>query len=270
MKNTKLYAVGMSVIALFSVISRLLDKQLAKLLFKSGNFIGGLCEIVGGAIPFALCAFCFATLMFCRHTRTTRTKNKILTVVFGAATLLSSTAAIYIPLREVSNKNYYAIAGAAAVLTALFIYLGATLFKSTYQKMLMTKHAKIGLFASAVSVVFFYAASFIPRRASYSALQVSMEKFGNYDSPEAFVPFLALSGIGAALVIWMTCFTEIFPKLKFSKKIFVAFSAFFAVAMLLGSVSSGNTYASEFLYGLAVGYTSLFLVSTFIEKKEHL
>ena len=68
----------------------------------------------------------------------------------------------------------------------------------------------------------------------------------------------------------MTCFTEIFPKLKFSKKIFVAFSAFFAVAMLLGSVSSGNTYASEFLYGLAVGYTSLFLVSTFIEKKEHL
>lgn len=38
--------------------------------------------------------------------------------------------------------------------------------------------------------------------------------------------------------------------------------------MLLGSVSSGNTYASEFLYGLAVGYTSLFLISTFIEKKE--
>ena len=95
-----------------------------------------------------------------------------------------------------------------------------------------------------------------------------MEKFGNYDSPEAFVPFLALSGIGAALVIWTTCFTQIFPKLKFSKKIFVAFSAVFAVAMLLGSVSSGNTYASEFLYGLAVGYTSLFLISTFIEKKE--
>lgn len=268
MKNTKLYAVGMAIIALLGIISRLLDKQLAKLLFKSGNFIGGLCEIVGSAIPFALCAFCFATLMFCRHTRTTRTKNKMLTVVFGAATLLSSAAAIYIPLREVSTKNYYAIAGAAAVLTALFISLGATLFKNTYQKILMTKYAKIGLFASAVSVALFYAASFIPRRASYSALQISMEKFGNYDSPEAFVPFLALSGIGAALVIWTTCFTQIFPKLKFSKKIFVAFSAVFAVAMLLGSVSSGNTYASEFLYGLAVGYTSLFLISSFIEKKE--
>lgn len=268
MKNTKLYAVGMAIIALLGIISRLLDKQLAKLLFKSGNFIGGLCEIVGSAIPFALCAFCFATLMFCRHTRTTRTKNKMLTVVFGAATLLSSAAAIYIPLREVSTKNYYAIAVAAAVLTALFISLGATLFKNTYQKILMTKYAKIGLFASAVSVALFYAASFIPRRASYSALQISMEKFGNYDSPEAFVPFLALSGIGAALVIWTTCFTQIFPKLKFSKKIFVAFSAVFAVAMLLGSVSSGNTYASEFLYGLAVGYTSLFLISSFIEKKE--
>ena len=242
MKNTKLYAVGMAIIALLGIISRLLDKQLAKLLFKSGNFIGGLCEIVGSAIPFALCAFCFATLMFCRHTRTTRTKNKMLTVVFGAATLLSSAAAIYIPLREVSTKNYYEI--------------------------LMTKYAKIGLFASAVSVALFYAASFITRRASYSALQISMEKFGNYDSPEAFVPFLALSGIGAALVIWTTCFTQIFPKLKFSKKIFVAFSAVFAVAMLLGSVSSGNTYASEFLYGLAVGYTSLFFISSFIEKKE--
>ena len=56
MKNTKLYAVGMSVIALLGIISRLLDKQLAKLLFKSGNFIGGLCEIVGSAIPFALFA----------------------------------------------------------------------------------------------------------------------------------------------------------------------------------------------------------------------
>ena len=40
MKNTKLYAVGMAVIALLGIISRLLDKQLAKLLFKSGNFIG--------------------------------------------------------------------------------------------------------------------------------------------------------------------------------------------------------------------------------------
>ena len=60
MKNTKLYAVGMAIIALLGIISRLLDKQLAKLLFKSGNFIGGLCEIVGSAIQFALCAFCFA------------------------------------------------------------------------------------------------------------------------------------------------------------------------------------------------------------------
>ena len=196
MKNTKLYAVGMSVIALLGIISRLLDNQLSKLLFKSGNFIGGLCEIVGSAIPFALCAFCFATLMFCRHTRTTRTKNKMLPAVFGAATLLSSAAAIYIPLREVSTKNYYAIAGAAAVLTALFIYLGATLFKNTYQKILMTKYAKIGLFASAVSVALFYAASFIPRRASYSALQISMEKFGNYDSPEASRPFGYRCGIG--------------------------------------------------------------------------
>ena len=50
MKNTKLYAVGMAIIALLGIISRLLDKQLAKLLFKSGNFIGGLCEIVGKII----------------------------------------------------------------------------------------------------------------------------------------------------------------------------------------------------------------------------
>ncbi len=268
MKNTKLYAVGMGVLAMLAVIARIADRQLAQLLFKSGNFIGGLCEIVGGAIPFVLCAFCFAALMFCRHTRTTRTKNKILTVVFGTATLLSSAAAVFIPMRDVSEKNYYVMAGTAAVLTGLFIYLGATLFQNTYQKMLMTKHAKIGLIASAVSVIICFAASFIPQRASYSALQVSMEKFGDYNSPEAFVPFLALSGIGASLVIWTVCFTDIFPKLKFSRKLFIAFSAVFAVAMLLGSVSSGDTYASEFIYGLAVGYTCLFLTSTFVEKKE--
>ena len=48
MKNTKLYAVGMAIIALLGIISRLLDKQLAKLLFKSGNFI--VC-----ALRFLLC-----------------------------------------------------------------------------------------------------------------------------------------------------------------------------------------------------------------------
>lgn len=268
MKNTKLYAVGMGIIALLAVVSRFIDKRLASLLFKSGNFLGGLCETLGSAVPFALCAFCFATLMFCRHTRTTRTKNKVLTVVYGAATLVSSAAAVFFPLRDVSTKNYYAMAGAAAVLTGLFIYLGATLFKSNYQKMLMTKHAKIGLISSAASVMLCLAASFIPKRASYAALQVSMEKFGNYDSPETFIPFLSLSGIGAALVIWSICFSEIFPKLKFSKNFLLAFSVVFAVVMLFGSVSSGNTYASEFLYGLATGYTSLFLTSTFVEKKE--
>ena len=50
-------------------------------------------------------------------------------------------------------------------------------------------------------------------------------------------------------------------------RFFVQITAVFAVAMLLGSVSSGNTYASEFLYGLAVGYTSLFLISSFFDKK---
>lgn len=268
MKSTKLYSVGMGIIALLAVISRFFDKQLAALLFKSGNFLGGLCETLGSAIPFALCAFCFAALMFCRHTRTTRTKNRMLTVVYGAAALISSAAAVFYPLRDVTAKNYYAMAGAAAVLTGLFIYLGATLFKSTYQKMLMTKHAKIGLISSAASAILCFAASFIPQRASYAALQISMEKFGNYDSPEAFVPFISLSGIGAALIIWTICFSDIFPKLKFSKKYFLAFSAVFAVLMLFGSVSSGNTYASEFLYGLAIGYTSLFLTSTFVEKKE--
>ena len=52
-----MFVAGMAIIALLGIISRLLDKQLAKLIFKSGNFIGGLCEIVGSAIPFALCAF---------------------------------------------------------------------------------------------------------------------------------------------------------------------------------------------------------------------
>lgn len=33
MKNTKLYAVGMAIIALLGIISRLLDKQLAKIAF---------------------------------------------------------------------------------------------------------------------------------------------------------------------------------------------------------------------------------------------
>lgn len=268
MKSTKLYFIGMGVLAAFAVFIRFFDAKLAELLYKSGNFVGGLCETLGRAIPFALCAFCFAALIFCRHTRTTRTKNKILSIILGVATLIASVATVYFPLHNHGKINYFAVIGAAAVLTALFIYLGATLFKTNYQKSLMTKFAKSGLFSAAASLVICFAASFLPQRASHSALLLSMEKFGNYDSPESFVPFIVLSGIGTSLVMWITCFADIFPKLKFAKKYLFAFSVIFAVFMLFGSVTSGDVYASEFIYSLAVGYTSLFICEKIADKKE--
>ena len=257
MKNNKKYFIGFGILAVLAVIFRVFDEKIAELLFHRGNFFGGLCETVGSALPFALCAFCFATLIFCRHTRTTRIKNRILSVVFGIASLLSSAA-----------KNYIAMAIAAIILTAVFITLGATLFKSSYQKILMTKHAKIGLISSAVSVCLYFAAKILPQRGSYAAIAESIEKFGNPDTPSEFVPLISLSGIGAALILWIVCFSDIFPKLRFVKKYFFAVSVIVAAAMLFGVISSGNCYGSEFIYGLAVGYIALFATSTFVEKKE--
>lgn len=86
-------------------------------------------------------------------------------------------------------------------------------------------------------------------------------------SPEEFVPFLALSGIGAAMIMWITCLPDIFPKLRFSGKFFFAISVVWAAAMLIGTVSSGHTYASEFICGLAAAYTIQFATKKIFEKK---
>ncbi len=268
MKNNKKYFIGFGILAVLAVIFRFFDKKISELLFHRGNFFGGLCETVGSALPFALCAFCFATLIFCRHTRTTRIKNRILSVVFGIASLLSSAATVYAAMFSSAAKNYIAMAIAAIILTAVFITLGATLFKTSYQKILMTKHAKIGLISSAVSVCLYFVAKILPQRGSYAAIAESIEKFGNPDTPSEFVPLISLSGIGAALILWIVCFSDIFPKLRFVKKYFFAVSVIVAAAMLFGVISSGNCYGSEFIYGLAVGYIALFATSTFVEKKE--
>lgn len=267
MKNNKRFFVCVSGLTALAVLLRVIDPKIAALVYNGGNYFGGFCEIAGAAIPFLLCAFCFATMMFCRHTKTTLKNNRILTVIYGIASLISTLAAFFMATYKSSNKNYYLLAGFSAVLTAIFVYLAATLFKNNYQKSLMTKYAKIGIISSLASVTLFFIAKLIPQRPSYEALRVSMEKFGNYDSPEEFVPFLALSGIGAAMIMWITCLPDIFPKLRFSGKFFFAISVVWAAAMLIGTVSSGHTYASEFICGLAAAYTIQFATKKIFEKK---
>ncbi len=267
MKDNKRFFVCVSGLAVLAVLLRVIDPKIAALIYKGGNYFGGFCEIAGAAIPFLLCAFCFATMMFCRHTKTTLKNNRILTGIYGIASLMSTLAAVFMATYKNSNKNYYLLAGFSAVLTAMFIYLAATLFKNNYQKRLMTKYAKIGIISSLSSVALFFIAKLIPQRPSYEALQISMEKFGNYDSPEAFVPFLALSGIGAATIMWITCLPDIFPKLRFSGKFLFAVSVIWAAAMLVGAVSSGHTYASEFLCGLITAYSALFITNKILEIK---
>lgn len=267
MKDNKRFFVCVSGLAVLAVFLRVIDPKIAALIYKGGNYFGGFCEIAGAAIPFLLCAFCFATMMFCRHTKTTLKNNRILTGIYGIASLMSTLSAVFMATYKNSNKNYYLLAGFSAVLTAMFIYLAATLFKNNYQKRLMTKYAKIGIISSLSSVTLFFVAKLIPQRPSYEALQISMEKFGNYDSPEAYVPFLALSGIGAAMIMWITCLPDIFPKLRFSGKFLFAFSVVWAAAMLVGAVSSGHTYASEFLCGLIVSYSLQFATKKLFEKK---
>ena len=267
MKDSKRFFVCVSGLAVLAVLLRVIDPKIAALIYKGGNYFGGFCEIAGAAIPFLLCAFCFASMMFCRHTKTTLKNNRILTVIYGIASLISTSTAVFAATYKTSNKNYYLLAGFSAVLTAMFIYLAATLFKNNYQKRLMTKYAKIGIISSLASVALFFIAKLIPQRASYEAFRISMEKFGNYDSPEAYVPFLALSGIGAATIMWITCLPEIFPKLRFSGKFLFAFSVVWAAVLLIGAVSSGHTYASEFLCGLVVSYSMQFATKKIFEKK---
>lgn len=268
MKSTEKFVIGSSVLAALAVIFRIFDKKIAALLFHKGNFFGGLCETLGSAIPFLLCSFCFAALIFCRHTRATRRKNRVLNVVFGLAAFISSAAAIYVALQGSVSEHYLAAVLAAAAITGVFVSFGALLFKTSYQKILMTKYAKIGLISSAVSVVLYLVATFLPKRASYAATVESIEKFGNPDAPAEFVPLIALSGIGSALIFWIVCFSDIFPKLRFSKKYLFAASSVIAIAVLFGIISSGNCYGSEFIYGFAVGGVSLLATSTFVEKKE--
>lgn len=266
-KENKIFAIYMAVLAVLAVIFRAFDMKISELLYNKGNFFAGFCENIGAALPFLICSFCFATLIFCRHTRTTRNKNTLLSILCGIASLICSFVTVFYPLRK-SSVNYYWLIFAAAVLCAICIFLAATLFKSTYQKILMTKYAKIGILSSLISTAAYLVATLVPQRPSYAAILLSIEKFGNPDSPEATVPFFAMSGVGAAIMIWIVCFAEIFPKLKFSSKYLLAFSIIWSLAMLIGSVIGGNTYGFEVICAIISTNIIMFVVQRFIKKDE--
>lgn len=269
MLSNKKWAGIFAACAALGLVFRLTDMQLAQALYSKGSIFGGFCENIAAALPPAFCCFASAAMMACRRTRTTRAKNRALNVFFAVLSFVFALAAAYYPYRNVEKVNYILVAAVAVVLTGTCIYVNFTAFKETYQKIVMTNAAKVALLSAAAVVLLCAAGTLIPQRPSYSAVQLSIERFGSAKPPyESTVTVLPFAGAASAMSVLVNFLPKVLPKLRFSSKLVFALSLAWTAVIVVGAVSSGNVYASEMLYGAAAGYLSVFAASKIIEKHE--
>lgn len=268
--DKKKWIIVFAVCAVIAVAARPTDMLLAKALYGREDFAGSFFYTIAPAIPFALSSFSCAVMMACRSTRTTRTKNQMLTVLYASLSVIFAAAAGYYPFIRAEEKNFTVIAAAALLISGCSIFVAYTSFKETYQKIVMTRIAKITIFSTlAVTVICLFAA-LLPQRATYEAIQHCVEEYGHTDGPfESTVPFIAFAGASAPILTAFTLLTEALPKLKFSGKWLFAASCLWMLAVVFGSVLSGKMFLSEAIYGAIIGYLSLLCAYKIVEKREN-
>lgn len=267
--DKKKWIIIFAVCAVIAVAARPTDMLLAKALYNKDNLAGNFFFNIAPAAPFVLSSFACAVMMSCRSTRTTRTKNQMLTVVYAILSLLFAGAASFYPFIGIDEKNYTVIAIAAFLIAGCSIFIAYTAFNEIYQKIVMTKLAKIIIFSTLGITAVCLLATLIPQRGSYEAIQLCIEKYGRTDGPfESTVPFISFVGASAPVFLSFVLLSEALPKLKFSAKWLFLASCLWTLAVTVCSVVSGRIFLSEAVYGALTGYSAVLAVTVFVDKRE--
>lgn len=268
--DKKKWIIVFAVLVVLAVAARPLDMLLAGKLYNPESIYGSFFLGVAPALAFVLCSFSCAVMMSCRSTRTTRSKNRALTVLYAVLAVLFGAAAGFYPFMGASDINYIVVAIAALLISGGSVFIAYTSFKDTYQKIAMTKIAKTILVSTVAITVVCALATLIPQRGTYEAIKLCMEKYGKADGPfESTVPFLPFAGASTAAAAVLTGLTQVLPKLKFSQKLVFIISCVWTLAVIFLSVISGKMFLSEAVYGAILGYIIVFIVSGLLDKREN-
>lgn len=265
----KKWIIIFAVCAVIAAAARPTDMLLAKAVYNKDSLVGSFFFNIAPAVPFALSSFACAVMMSCRSTRTTRSKNRVLTVLYAVLSLLFAGAAAMYPFIGIDEKNYTVIAIAAFLIAGCSIFIAYTAFNEIYQKIVMTRLAKIVIFSTLGITAVCLLAALIPQRGSYEAIQICIEKYGRTDGPfESTVPFISFVGASAPVFLPFVLLSDVLPKLKFSARWLFIASCIWTLAVTVGSVVSGRMFLSEAVYGALIGYSVVLAVNFFVEKRE--
>lgn len=267
--DKKKWIIIFAVLAVLAIAARPLDMLIAEKLYRPESIYGTFFLTAAPALAFVLSSFSCAVMMSCRSTRTTRTKNRALTFLFAVLSVLFGAAAGFYPFMGASDINFIVIAAAALLISGASVFIAYTSFRDTYQKIAMTKLAKIILISTAAITVICALATLIPQRGTFEAVKLYMEKYGKADGPfESTVPFLSFAGASTAVAAVLTGLTQVLPKLKFSEKFVFIISCVWTLAVIFCSVMTGKMFLSEAVYGAILGYIIVLAVSVLLEKRE--
>ena len=256
-----------SACAVLGIIARFADYKIATLLYRQGNIVGSVCEHIIPMLWFYLCGFACAILLFHRNTHTTRAKNQILNVVYATLSVAAVFAGTYFPFRNTVDKPYLVIVITTIVAAACLIYASYSWFKRDFQKRIISKAAGVLLASGACTAAVCSLNHFLPtRKCYYDILQAGQYDY-LADVNVTSVKFFCFAAASGARLLWLNYFAQTVPNIRHgAEKIFVATVAV-DVVIAVGLVSTGHFYLSEVIYGMLVGYFSLFVFSKISERR---
>lgn len=268
--SKKAWYIVLAITAVITAASFVFDDSIARLMFVKNNFFGSFCENIAAALPLIMCSFAASSLMICRNTRATRRKNRFLNVVYGILCAMFAFFGAYYPFRNEESINYIIPAGIALALTALFSYVNFTVFKTTYQKIVMSDISAVVIISTIIIAVICAGTAFLPERMNYATIQRMYSSFYSPDEKSVVitVPFALYSGAASTFAVMLNVLPSAVPKLNFSSKPVMIFSFLWTAAIAAGLVCSGNIYASQAAGGALIAYAVIFVVSAVVKKRE--
>lgn len=257
------------ILAFLAVVGLSADMLVSSSVYHPNDTFESIFYKILPAVPIALCSFSSAVMMTCRNTRTTRSKNRMLNVLYGLLTLVFAFVAAYYPFFSAERNTLPVIAVIAVIIAVSGILFCNFSFKETYQKIIMIGIAERVIISTAVIGVICALAMLIPQKLSYDAMQLNIARTGKTEGPfNSTVPFIPFAGASAPIMTFLILLKDALPKLRFSEKILFAVSCLWTLTVIAGSVISGRLFLSNAVFGASVGYLSVLLTSLLLNKKE--
>lgn len=258
-----------AVLALLAVVGLAADMLVSSVIYHPDATFESIFYKILPAVPIALCSFSSAILLTCRNTRTTRSKNQALNILYGLLTLVFAFAAAYYPFVGADKNSLIAIAVIAVIIAVTCILLSNFSFKETYQKIVMVDIAEKVIISTVIIAVICALAMLIPQKLSYDAMQMNIARTGKTEGPfNTTVPFLPFAGASAPVMTYLILLKDALPKLRFSEKLLFALVCLWTLAVIAGSVISGRLFLSNAVFGTIIGYIVILTTTKILNKRE--